>query len=79
MPTFSTLPVSWCLRSLIKVSVMALRLLMPPLSHMAVSMQWARRSPETPLPAALTSRRHRAVPPWGKSAEMVQSCKKLAR
>jgi hypothetical protein len=54
-------------RSLTKVSVMALTESMPPLSQRAVSMQWASRSPVTPLPAALTSRRHRASPPWGNS------------
>ena len=53
MPTFSTLPVRLCLRSLMKVSVIAVTLSMPPLSHMAVSMQWASRSPVTPLPATL--------------------------
>ncbi len=67
------------MRSLTKVSVMALTVSMPPLSQMAVSMQWARRSPVTPLPAAATSRRHKPVPPCGKSGLMVQSCRNLAR
>ena len=60
MPTFSTLPVRLCLRSLMNVSVMAVTLSMPPLSQIAVSMQWASRSPVTPLPAAATSSRHSA-------------------
>ena len=59
MPTFSTLPVRLCFRSLTNVSVMALTLSMRPLSQIAVSMQWASRSPVTPLPAAATSSRHR--------------------
>ena len=62
MPTFSTLPVRLCLRSLTNVSVIALTLSMPPLSQRAVSMQWASRSPVTPLPAAATSSRQRPVP-----------------
>ena len=60
------------------VSVIAVTLLMPPLSQTAVSMQWARRSPVTPLPAAATSSRHRPCPPCGRSALIVQSCRKLA-
>jgi hypothetical protein len=74
-----TLPVRLCLRSLMKVSVMALTSLMPPLSQSAVSMQWASRSPVTPEPAALTSRRQRPAPPCGRSGLMVQSWRKLAR
>ena len=53
MPTGSTLPVRLCLRSLTKVSVIAVTLSMRPLSQSAVSMQWASRSPVTPLPATL--------------------------
>ena len=60
MPTFSTLPVRVCWRSLMKVSVMPQTSSMAPLSHIAVSMQWASRSPVTPLPATLTSRRQSA-------------------
>jgi len=71
MPTGSTLPVSACLRCLTKVSVAAVTRAMGPLSHSAVSIEWARRSPVTPEPATLTSSRHRAMPPWGTSAEIV--------
>ena len=39
MPTFSTLPVRLCFRSLMKVSVIAVTLAIFPLSQMAVSMQ----------------------------------------
>ena len=39
MPTGSTFPVRLCLRSLMKVSVAAVTLSMPPFSHIAVSMQ----------------------------------------
>jgi hypothetical protein len=59
IPTFSTLPVSVCGRSLTNVSVMQLTVSSGPLSQMAVSMQWASRSPDTPAPAALMSSRHR--------------------
>ena len=79
MPTGSTLPVRLCLRSLTKVSVIALTCVIEPFSQRAVSMQWARRSPVTPEPAAATSSRQRAVPPCGRSALIVQSCRKLAR
>ena len=79
MPTGSTLPDSVCLRSLMNVSVIAVTLSIGPLSQRAVSMQWARRSPVTPLPATRTSIRHRPAPPCGRSAEIVQSCRKLAR
>ena len=79
MPTVSTLPVRVCLRSLMNVSVIAVTLLIGPLSQRAVSMQWASRSPVTPLPAAVASSRHRPAPPCGRSAEIVQSCRKLAR
>ncbi len=79
MPTFSTLPVSLCLRSLTKVSVMALIVSRPPFSQRAVSMQWASRSPVTPLPAAATSSRHSAAPPCGSSGLIVQSWRNLAR
>ena len=79
MPTGSTLPVKLCLRSLINVSVIADTELIEPFSQRAVSMQWANRSPVTPEPAAATSSRQRPVPPCGKSAEIVQSCRKLAR
>ncbi len=79
MPTFSTLPVRLCLRSLTNVSVMAQTLVMGPLSQMAVSMQWASRSPVTPLPEADTSSRHSPSPPCGRSALIVQSCRNLAR
>ena len=61
------------------VSVIAVTLAIDPLSHSAVSMQCASRSPVTPDPAAAASSRHNPAPPWGSSAEMVQSCKKLAR
>ena len=57
MPTFSTLPVRLCIRSLTNVSVIAQTLWIGPLSQMAVSMQCASRSPVTPLPAASTSSR----------------------
>ncbi len=77
IPTGSTLPDSVCFRSLMNVSVIAVTLLIGPLSHRAVSMQWASRSPVTPLPAALASIRHRPAPPCGRSAEIVQSCKKV--
>ncbi len=79
MPTGSTLPVSACMRSFTKVSVIAQTELMGPLCHMAVSIQWASRSPVTPEPAALTSRRQVAMPPCGTFAEIVQSWRKLAR
>ncbi len=62
MPTFCFCPVSWCTRSLMNVSVIAVTSLIEPLSQMAVSMQWASRSPVTPLPAAAASSRHRAAP-----------------
>ena len=52
---------------LMKVSVIAETRSMPPLSQSAVSMQCARRSPVTPLPATLTSSRHSAAPPCGRS------------
>ena len=48
---------------------------MGPVSHSAVSIEWARRSPVTPEPATSTSNRHNAAPPCGTSAEIVQSCK----
>ncbi len=48
MPTGSTLPVSACMRSLTKVSVSAMTRAIGPLSHIAVSMEWASRSPVTP-------------------------------
>ena len=51
MPTGSTLPVRLCLRDLMNVSVIAVTSSIGPLSHIAVSMQWASRSPVTPLPA----------------------------
>ena len=79
MPTFSTFPVRLCLRSLMKVSVIAETRSMPPLSQSAVSMQCASRSPVTPLPATLTSSRQSAAPPCGRSLEIVQSCRNLAR
>ena len=53
MPTGSTLPVSWCSRSFTKVSVSASTLVIGPLSHIAVSMLCASRSPVTPEPASL--------------------------
>ena len=43
MPTGSTLPDSVCLRSLTNVSVIAVTLLIGPLSQRAVSMQWAKQ------------------------------------
>ncbi len=52
MSTFSTLPVRLCCLSLMKVSVIAVTLSILPLSQSAVSMQWASKSPVTPLPAA---------------------------
>jgi len=79
MPTFSTLPVRLCLRSLTNVSVIALTVATPPLSQIAVSMQWASKSPVTPLPAAATSSRQRPVPPCGNSGLIVQSCRNFAR
>ena len=79
MVTFSILPVRVCLRSLMNVSVVAVTLSMVPLSHMAVSMQWASKSPVTPLPATLASKRQRPAPPWGRSLEMVQSWRNFAR
>ena len=51
MPTGSTLPVRLCFRSLMNVSVIAVTSVIGPLSQSAVSMQWASRSPVTPLPA----------------------------
>ena len=77
MPTCSTLPVRLCLRSLMNVSVIAVTSVIGPLSQSAVSMQWASRSPVTPLPAAATSSRQRPAPPCGRSAEIVQSWRKL--
>ncbi len=62
------LPVKLCI-SLTKVSVVAV----------TVSMQWARRSPETPLPATSRSSRRNPAPPCGTSFEIVQSCRNLAR
>ena len=44
-----------------------------------ISMQCASKSPVTPDPAAFTSSRQRPAPPWGRSALMVQSWRKLAR
>ena len=79
MPTACFLPVAAWVRSLTKVSVIAVRLSMPPLIQIAVSRQWARRSPVTPEPAASTSSRQVPAPPWGTSGEMVQSCRNLAR
>jgi hypothetical protein len=79
MPTGSTLPVSWCRRSFTKVSVSAMTRLIGPFSHIAVSMLWASRSPVTPEPAACTSRRQSAVPPWGTSGAIVQSWRNWAR
>ena len=43
------------------VSVIAVTVSIGPFSHIAVSMQWASRSPVTPLPATLASSRHRPV------------------
>ena len=77
--TGSTLPVSVCFRSFTNVSVMALTETMSPLIQRAVSMQWARRSPVTPEPAAAASRRQRPAPPCGSSSEIVQSWRKFAR
>ena len=71
MVTGSTLPVSACFRSLTKVSVWATTRRMGPLSHWAVSIEWASRSPVTPEPATRASSRQRAMPPWGTSAEIV--------
>ena len=72
------LPVKLCI-SLTKVSVVAVTVSMRPLSRMDVSMQWARRSPETPLPATSRSSRRSPAPPCGTSFEIVQSCRNLAR
>ena len=79
MPTFSTLPVRLCFRSLTKVSVMAVRRLdravEPERRVDAVGEQVAgdaaagRRDVEPPGPA----------PPCGRSGEIVQSCRNLAR
>ena len=60
MPTGSTLPVRWCRRSLTKVSVTPAPLRSAPLSHIAVSMLCASRSPVTPRPATFASSRHSA-------------------
>ena len=57
MVTFCFSPVAVWTRSLINVSVTADTSLMLPLSQIAVSMQWASKSPVTPLPAAAASRR----------------------
>ena len=67
MPTGSTRPLTLCLRSLMKVSVIAVTSAIGPFSHIAVSMQCASRSPVTPLPATATSRRHKPSPPCGSS------------
>ena len=80
MPTFSTLPVRLCLRSLTNVSVIAVTLLIgavePEGRVDAVGQQVAGD-------AAAGRRRHRAAtgpaPPCGRSAEIVQSCRNLAR
>ena len=69
--TGSTLPVSTCLRSLTNVSVAATTRWIGPLSHSAVSIECASRSPVTPDPATFASSRHRALPPWGTAAEIV--------
>ena len=61
------------------VSVIAETSVIEPFSQSAVSMQWASRSPVTPLPATFTSRRHSPSPPWGRSLEIVQSCRNFAR
>ena len=71
--TDSTLPVSTCWRCLIKVSVRATTRVIGPLSHIAVSIEWASRSPVTPDPATLASSRQSAAPPRGTSSAIVQS------
>ena len=62
-----------------KVSVIAVSEAMAPLIQIAVSMQWASRSPVTPEPAASTSSRQVPAPPCGTSGEIVQSCRNFAR
>jgi hypothetical protein len=42
---------------LMNVSVIAVTVAIGPLSHIAVSMQWASKSPVTPLPATFASSR----------------------
>ena len=65
--------------SLTEVDRPAETLLIAPLSQSAVSMQWASRSPVTPDPAAAESSRQSPAPPWGRSAEIVQSWRNSAR
>src|SRR3982751_141434 len=79
MPTGSTFPVRLCFRSLTNVSVVALTVVTDPFSQMAVSMQWASRSPVTPDPAAATSSRQRAVPPRGRAGLVVPSRGEVGR
>ena len=79
MPTFSTLPVSMCLRSLMNVSVVARdlvdRAVEPQRGIDAVGQEIAGHAAagdlgiQPPQPA----------PPCGRSLEMVQSCRNLAR
>src|SRR5258706_14412093 len=79
MPTFSTFPERLCFRSLMNVLVIAETDDIFPLSQMAVSMQWARRSLVSPLPAAATSSRHSPVPACGWYGLNDGSCNTLTR
>ena len=55
------------------IAVIAVNAVMLPLIHSAVSRQCASKSPVTPEPAASTSSRQVAWPPWGTSGDIVQS------